>query len=56
MMKFETNSTFNVFKNYYSTLADNFLKKNPTPPNKYACILTRYYNVTDILLKVRSFI
>ena len=32
---FETKSTLDVFKNYYSTLADNLLKKLPTPPNKY---------------------
>ena len=30
---FETKSTLDVFKNYYSTLADNLLKKLPTPPN-----------------------
>ena len=32
---FETKSTLAVFKNYYSTLADNLLKKLPTPPNRY---------------------
>ena len=32
---FETKSTLDVFKNYYSTLADNLLKKLPTPPNRY---------------------
>ena len=32
---FETKSTLNVFKNYYSTLADNLLKKLPTPFNRY---------------------
>ena len=32
---FETISTLDVFKNYYSTLADNLLKKLPTPPNRY---------------------
>ena len=32
---FETKSTLDVFKNYYSTLADNLLKKLPTPPNIY---------------------
>ena len=26
---FETKSTLDVFKNYYSTLADDFLKKKP---------------------------
>ena len=30
---FETKSALDVFKNYYSTLADNLLKKLPTPPN-----------------------
>ena len=34
-MSFETNSTLDVFKNYYSSLANNLLKKFPTPPNKY---------------------
>ena len=32
---FETKSTLDVFKNYYSTLAENLLKKIPTPPNTY---------------------
>ena len=32
---FETKSTLAVFKNYYSSLADNLLKKLPTPPNRY---------------------
>ena len=31
----ETKSTLNLFKNHYSTLADNLLKKLPTPPNKH---------------------
>ena len=31
--RFKTKSTLDVFKNYYSTLADNLLKKLPTPPN-----------------------
>ena len=32
---FETKSTLDVFKNYYSTLVENLLKKLPTPPNRY---------------------
>ena len=32
---FETKSTLDVFKNYYSTLAKNYLKKLPTHPNRY---------------------
>ena len=28
---FETKSTLDVFKNYYTTLADNFFKKTPNP-------------------------
>ena len=32
---FETKSTLDVFKNYYSTLAENLLKILPTPPNIY---------------------
>ena len=32
---FKTKSTLDVFKNYYSTLADNLLKKLPAPPYKY---------------------
>ena len=32
---FETKSTLDVFKNYYSTLADNLLKKLPAPPKRY---------------------
>ena len=34
-MSFETKSTLDVFKNYYSILADNLLKKLPSSPNKY---------------------
>ena len=34
-MSSEPKSTLDVFKNYYSTLADNLLKKLPTPPNRY---------------------
>ena len=35
---FETKSALDIFKNYYSTLADNLLKKlatPPPPPNRY---------------------
>ena len=32
---FETKSTLDVFKNYYSTLAGKLLKTLPNPPNKY---------------------
>ena len=32
---FDTKSTLDVFENYYSTLADNLLKKIPTPPKRY---------------------
>ena len=32
---FETKSTLDVFENYYSTLADNLLKKLLTPPKIY---------------------
>ena len=32
---FETKSTLDVFKNYYSNLAENLLKKLRTPPNRY---------------------
>ena len=34
-MSFETKSTLDVVKNYFSTSADNLLKKLPIPPNKY---------------------
>ena len=46
-MSFETKSILGAFKNYSSTLADNPLKKLPTPPNKYTAIqcknAIRYY-------------
>ena len=32
---FETKSTLDVFKNYYSILAENLLKKLPIPTNRY---------------------
>ena len=32
---FEIKSALRIFKNYYSTLADNLLQKLPTPHNKY---------------------
>ena len=34
-ISFETGSTLDIFKIYYSTLADNLSKKLPTHPNKY---------------------
>ena len=35
-MKFNTKSKLKVFKNHFSTLVDNLLKKKlPDPPNKY---------------------
>ena len=40
---FETKSTLDVFKNYYSTLANNLLKKLPTAPNKYTFNSTIQY-------------
>ena len=44
-MNFETKSTLDIFKKYYSTLADNLLKKASTPPNKYTFIsVTQYYS------------
>ena len=46
----DTKSTLDVFKNYYSTLPDNLLKKLPTPPNP------SQYNITDILFKLVLFI
>ena len=36
---FETISTLDFFKNYYSTLADNLLEKLPTPPKRYTLTL-----------------
>ena len=41
-MSFETKSTLDVFKNYYSTLAENLLKKLPIPPNIYT-FAVQYY-------------
>ena len=32
---FQTNPTLDVFKNHYSTLAENLLKKLPAPPKRY---------------------
>ena len=41
---FEAKSTLDVFKNYYSTLAENLLKKLPTPPNRYTFnSIIKYY-------------
>ena len=42
-VSFKTKSTLEVFRNYYSTLADNLLKKLPTPPNKYTFIFVIQY-------------
>ena len=48
---FGTKSTLDVFKNYYSTLGDNFLKNLPTPPNRYTFNSEiqhyRYFSQTD---------
>ena len=43
---FETKSTLDVIKNYYSTFADNLLKKLPNPHNRYT---------VDILFKMMLF-
>ena len=40
---FETKSTFDVFKNYFSTLADNLLKKLPTSHNRYTFNSVTHY-------------
>ena len=40
---FETKSKLEVFKNYYSTLAENLLKKLPIPPNIYTFNSVRQY-------------
>ena len=40
---FETKSKLEVFKNYYSTLAENLLKKLPIPPNIYIFNSVRQY-------------
>ena len=45
---FETKPTLDVFKNYNSTLADNLLKKFPTPPNRYTFNpVIQYFVQTD---------
>ena len=36
MIRFETISTLNVFKNCFSNFAANLLKKLPTPPRNYS--------------------
>ena len=41
---FETKSKLEVFKNYYSTLAENLLKKLPIPLNIYAFNSVRQYH------------
>ena len=40
---FETKSKLEVFNNYYSTLAENLLKKLPIPPNIYTFNSVRQY-------------
>ena len=40
---FETKSKLEVFKNCYSTLAENLLKKLPIPPNIYTFNSVRHY-------------
>ena len=51
-MSFETKSILDVFKNYYSNLADSLLKKLQCPPNKYtlnsAIQYDRYFIQTDV--------
>ena len=42
-MSFETKSKLEVFKNYYSTLAENLLKKLPIPPKIYTFNSVRQY-------------
>ena len=40
---FGTKSTLDVFKKFYSTLADNLLEKLPTPPNRYTFNSVKQY-------------
>ena len=50
-MSFETKSILDVFKNYYSNLADSLLKKLQCPPNKYtlnSIQYDRYFIQTDV--------
>ena len=49
---FETKSTLDVFKNYYSTLAVNLLKKLPTPPNRYTYnfIIQNYRHLFKLMI------
>ena len=42
-MSFETKPKLEVCKNYYSTLAENLLKKLPIPPNIYTFNSVRQY-------------
>ena len=51
-MNVETKSTLDVFKNYYSTLADNPL----TPPKKYTFNSVIAYNIINILFKMMLFV
>ena len=45
-VSFETKSTLNVFKNYYSTLADNLLKKLPSSVMQYYFIQADAFHLT----------
>ena len=49
---FGTKSTLDVFKNYYSTLADNLLKKLPTPPKRYTfnSVIQYYRHLFKLML------
>ena len=55
-MSFKTKSTLEVFKIYYSTLADNLWKKLPTPPNKDTFISVIYKYAFISFIYYRHFI
>ena len=51
ILSFDNKTNAEIFKDFYSNLANNLVKKRPTPPNKYGkTAVNNYYKKLKDLL------
>ena len=56
ILSFDPKTNAEIFKNFYSNLANNLVKKLPTPPNKYGkTAVNNYYKKLNLRGKNFSF-
>ena len=56
ILSFDPKSNAEIFKDFYSNLANNLVKKLPTPPNKYGkTTVNNYYKKLNLRGKNFSF-